>query len=225
MKAMPRALMLALLALPLACAAASFDCDRARSKLNRLICSDTELSRLDEKVWNTYGERIHGLSALQYANVRERHILWRRTRGIYEATVEALTHEYRNHLAWLSHPLLGLEGRYQRSGLNAGTAHFETEVDLRSPLTLELRGLVTAPAAIAWQATARGESTTGTPSALPGPGAPLSITMRPSSPGGGANLSDACEFAITFEGDDAVLTASESCGKAFDGRYARTARE
>ena len=48
--------------------AASFDCQRARSKLNRLICSDAVLSSLDETVWNAYGERIRSLSALQYAS-------------------------------------------------------------------------------------------------------------------------------------------------------------
>ena len=48
------ALLLALAAFllaSLAAEAASFDCTRARTKLNRVICSDEALSQLDSMVW------------------------------------------------------------------------------------------------------------------------------------------------------------------------------
>ena len=212
----------ALLTCLLACAAtaqaASFDCERARSKLNRVICSDAELSRLDELVWNAYGERIRGLSAMQYALVRQRHIQWRRSRGVYESTVEALKHEYRVHHDWLTHPLLWLEGRYQRTGIGASTAQFEVEVDTRSPQAAELHGLASLVPVLAWQASARGALETA---------APVGVTLKvsPMLPGRDTEVAADCSFEIAFSGDDALLTASASCGKAFDGRYTRVARE
>jgi uncharacterized protein YecT (DUF1311 family) len=213
----------ALLVCVMACAspagAASFDCARARSKLNRLICSDAELSRLDELVWNAYGERVRDLSALQYALVRERHIQWRRSRGLYESTVEALKHEYRTHQDWLTHPFLWLEGRYQRTGIGVSTAHFEVDVDTRSRQAAEVRGLVLVSPFLAWQASVRSEPK---PSAPAGTG--ITFRVRPMLPGNDAELAADCSFEIAFSGDDALLAASASCGKAFDGHYTRVAR-
>ena len=213
------ALLTCLMAFAAPAEAASFDCTRARSKLNRLICSDAELSRLDELVWNTYGERVRDLSALQYALVRERHIQWRRSRGLYESTVEALKHEYRTHQDWLTHPLLWLEGRYQRTGVGGSTAHFELDVDTRSSQAAEVRGLVLVSPFLAWQASARSEPK---PLALAGTG--VTLRVRPMLPGNDTELAADCSFEIAFSGDDALLTASASCGKAFDGHYTRVAR-
>ena len=205
--------------------AASFDCDRARSKLNRVICSDAALSRLDETVWNTYGERIRSLTALQYVHVRERHLLWRRSRGLYETTVEALTHEYRSHLAWLTHPLLGLEGRYQRSGLGASAAHIEIEVDVRSLQALELRGLATTPMSIAWQASARHAVGSDASLAPPGRDQDVRLTLQPRLIGDAAPAAAPCAFDLTLTGDQAVLTSSGECGAHVGGTYARTLRD
>ena len=130
---------LRLLRLPLLCAlllppagtavAASFDCARASTKLTRAICADAELSQLDEQVWNAYGERIKTLSPAQYEQVRDRHITWRRQRGRFERGIAALTEDYRRHLAWLTHPLLALEGHYERGD----GAELSVEIDLRAP--------------------------------------------------------------------------------------------
>jgi uncharacterized protein len=199
--------------------AASFDCARARSKLNRLICSDAELSRLDELVWNTYGERVRDLSALQYALVRERHIQWRRSRGLYESTVEALKHEYRTHQDWLTHPFLWLEGRYQRTGIGGSTAHFEVDVDTRSRQAVEVRGLVLVSPFLAWQASARSETRPSAPEERD-----ITFKARPLLPGNDGELAADCSFEIAFSGDDALLTATASCGNAFDGHYTRVAR-
>ena len=153
------ALLLALAAFlmaSLAAEAASFDCARARTKLNRVICSDEALSQLDSTVWTAYGERIKTLTPAQFAHVRERHFLWRRTRGLYETTIEALTHEYRSHLAWLSHPLLAHEGRYERLGWGAAPAMVEAEVDVSAADLLALRGQLSSP--LAWRWVAAGAS-------------------------------------------------------------------
>ncbi|MBL8385818.1 MAG: hypothetical protein JNM90_22230 [Burkholderiales bacterium] len=202
--------MAALLALPLPSRAASFDCARARSKLNRTICSDAELARVDRIVWDTYGERLRTLAPLATLHVRERHLLWRRARGLYEMTVEALLHDYRSHLDWLNHPLLGAEGRYRRYGPVDSGARLEVELDLREAGAAGLRGLVTLPAPVAWQAHVRGAAA-----------ADQALRLAPLSPGTGAPLAPDCGFEIRFTGDAAHLEASGACGAAFGGRYVR----
>ena len=206
-------------------AAASFDCGRARSKLNRVICSDPALSQLDQTVWHAYGERIRSLSILQYAHVRERHLLWRRSRGLYESTVEALTHEYTSHLAWLTHPLLGLEGRYERSGHGSSAASLEIEVDARAPSTLEARGLATTPMAVAWQAQAQPDPHADASSALAARGQGIRLRMRPRLLGHLPPLTESCEFDLVFSADEAILTSNGDCGAHFAGIYARTLRD
>ena len=81
---------------------------------------------MDEQVWNAYGERIKSLGPAQYGQVRDRHITWRRERGLYDRSIAGLIDDYRLHLAWLRHPLLALEGRYQR----ADGAEMTIEIDL-----------------------------------------------------------------------------------------------
>jgi len=213
------ALLCALLAHLAPAQAASFDCQRARSKLNRLICSDAELSRLDELVWNAYGERIGSLTSLQYTHVRARHIQWRRSRGLYEATVEAIKHEYRAHLAWLTHPLLWLDGRYQRTGPGESTAHVEADIDTRRPDLVELRGLVLLAPMLPWHGTGyRAFAPTGDAA-----GTRVVLQIQPALAGSDARLADDCRFELAFDGDTAELVAAPACGRAFDGRYVRVA--
>ena len=86
---------------------ASFDCAKARTKLNRMICADAELSALDSRVWDAFGTRLNGISVAQYTHVRERHLTWRRQRGWYDSTVDALKDDYQRHLAWAHPPAAG----------------------------------------------------------------------------------------------------------------------
>ncbi len=47
--------------------AASFDCSKARSQTEKLICADSELSKLDEQLAGLYKEALHipGIKAEQ----------------------------------------------------------------------------------------------------------------------------------------------------------------
>lgn len=191
--------------------AASFDCTRARSKLNRVICSNAGLSRLDEQVWNTYGERVRGLSATQLADVRARHLRWRRERGLYETTVEGLAHDYRSHLDWLNHALFAREGRYRRGGPDGSGASLDIEADLRDPGAAGLRGLLRVPTPVAWRATAR---------AAPDAGAPV-LRLVPLRPDADAPMAADCAFTLRFEGDAVQLDAQGLCGADFGGLYER----
>jgi hypothetical protein len=205
------------LALPPLCGAASFDCGRARSKLNRIICSDATLSQLDEAVWNAYGERVGGLTALQLAHVRERHLLWRRSRGLYESTVEALIHEYRSHLAWLLHPGFPYEGRYERVGPGSLPGDIEVEIDLRQGAGLALQGRTPLPVPMSWRAGVPAVTGAGPDQ---GTGA-LTVKMRPGAGTANDTLVPACLFTIRFSGDDLTLDSEGECGGAFAGTYTR----
>ena len=207
------ALRLALAALILASLAAhgaSFDCTRARAKLNRVICSDEALSQLDSTVWTAYGERIKTLTPAQFAHVRERHFLWRRTRGLYETTIEALTHEYRSHLAWLSHPLLAHEGRYERLGWGAAPAMVEAEVDVSATDLLALRGQLSSP--LAWRWVAAGASARTRVNAR-------KAQVHPEFIGVPAAETATCELRLTFKVDILTIEADDQCAADFGGDY------
>ena len=204
-------------------AAASFDCDRARSKLNRVICADPQLSRLDRTVWDAYGERIKTLTPRQYAHVRERHILWRRSRGLYDASAEALRHEYASHLAWLIHPLLPLEGTYRRGGMAEVEARVDVEVDAGVPDRVDLRGLLHGNPSLLWHADAPADGNGAGPAAAPRAVAGAAIRLRPQIIGRLQVSPNACEFHITFATDTLVLRSSGDCGADFGGHYEKTA--
>ena len=215
--------------------AASFDCSRANSKLTRAICADPELSQLDEQVWNAYGERIKTLSPAQYEQVRDRHITWRRQRGRYERGMVALAEDYRRHLTWLTHPLLPLEGRYQR----ADGAEVSVEIDLQASDA--------APALIAlgrlrelqWLPGHADGSPNGSPSGSPnGPPNKLTRALAAGAPQPSTPLREgvlelvpdfvgiptlpiqACRFTLRWVGDTLHLATQGACGADFAGDYA-----
>ena len=194
----------------LAAHAASFDCTRARTKLNRVICSDEALSQFDSTVWTAYGERIKTLTPAQFAHVRERHFLWRRTRGLYETTIEALTHEYRSHLAWLGHPLLAHEGRYERLGWVSAPAMVEVEVDVSATDLLALRGQLSSPLARRW--VAAGASARTRVNAH-------KAQVHPEFIGAPAAEEATCDLRLTFKVDILTIEADGQCGADFGGDY------
>lgn len=202
--------------------AASFDCERPRGKLNRVICSDATLSALDAEVWNAYGVRIRDLSALQYAQTRERHIAWRRARGLYDMGVDALIHEHRVHLAWLTHPLLPLEGRYARGGEAAGP-RIEIGVDIAAADHLDLRGFSGGQPLLAWSVRAG-------PAGQAGPAEAVRIAdgatrFVPEFAGTPTRRLGDCEFRASFGSDRLTLEAIGECGADFGGTYLKVARE
>lgn len=203
--------------------AASFDCEKPRNKLERVICSDTTLSALDAQVWDAYGARIRGLSALQYAHARERHIAWRRARGLYDTGLDALIHEHRTHLAWLSHPLLPLEGRYARDG-DAQGPRIEAGVDIGAADLLDLRGYSGARALLAWtvRAAAAGAPAHGSASVRIADGR---ARFTPDFAGTPSRRLGVCEFRVSFGDDRLTLEAIGECGADFAGTYLKVARQ
>ena len=205
--------------------AASFDCAKARSKLHRTICADAELSALDERVWNAYGALVPTLSSTQYAHVRERHVTWRRQRGWFERSLEGLKADYQRHLAWLTHPLLPLEGRYEA----VEGRSLQVDIDPGSTNAVLLQGEHRQPFHYVWVAPLPGdapnlvvaaESIAEERPALVLQGRSLSFMPafigRPWAPRD-------CQVHVTFGADEVHVTTTGECGGKLAGSYQKPA--
>ncbi len=205
--------------------AASFDCTKARTKLARMICADAELSALDSQVWNAYGALVPTLSAVQHAHVRERHITWRRQRGWFERSLEGLKEDHRRHLAWLTHPLLPLEGRYEAEGDRG------LQVDLApgSRNALLLQGDHRLPFHFVWVTPVPGDPpnlvVTAESIAEERPALVLegrSVAFMPAFIGRPWTPKD-CQVRITFGMDEALVATTGACGGNLAATYRKPA--
>lgn len=210
--------------------AASFDCSKARAKLNRMICADPALSALDSQVWETYGARIARASVMQYAHLRERHATWRRQRGLYERTIDTLKDEYQRHLDWLNHPLLPLEGRYEHDD----DLSVQVDVDTAAPSLLALHGSVRTSGLVryrfAWTPPAPGEALNavlpsgGASEARPGlTVADRMVVFAPAFIGSPPSPVQDCRIEILFDADELSLITHGACGAPLGGRYRKRA--
>lgn len=208
---------------------ASFDCNKARTKLNRMICADAELSALDSRVWDTYGARIATLSVAQYAHVRERHAGWRRQRGLFDTTVDALKDDYQRHLAWLNHPLLTLEGRYE-----FGSHAVAIDVDPAAPERVFISGSVQGGGltrfGFSWVTPRPGDpANLRTQSAEAGelrPAVALAqgrLSLMPAIVGAPPVPLEACRIDIATGNDELMLSTTGQCGAPLAGRYVKVA--
>ena len=206
--------------------AASFDCNKARTKLNRMICADAALSLLDSQVWETYGTRIAGASVVRYAHLRERHSAWRRQRGLYDRTIDALKEDYQRHLAWLNHPLLALEGRYEHDEDLA----VQVEVDIDAPAGVSVQGHVKTSGLVrhtfAWAPPASSEPDNHiVPAGSDAQARPAlalhdrSLSFVPAFISAPPAPVQDCRIEITFGDDELTLATQGACGAAFSGRY------
>ncbi len=211
--------------------AASVDCAKARTKLNRMICADAELLALDSRIWDTYGTRIEGISVAQYTHVRERHLTWRRQRGWYDRTIDALKDDYQRHLAWLTHPLLALEGRYETDDGNT----VQIEIDTQAAQQISVAGSVQTTGlvrhAFSWVTPASGEplnhivrdagSAEARPTlALTTPShATGSVQFAPAFLGTPPGPIQDCRIAVDFGTDELTINTQGSCGARFGGSY------
>ncbi|MBL8381128.1 MAG: hypothetical protein JNM79_24885 [Burkholderiales bacterium] len=192
---------------------APLDCERARLRLNRILCSDPQLTQLDRRVHDAFAERMGNATPAQQAHLRERQRAWRRARGLFDTGVEALTHEYRIQLAWLLHPLLAIEGRYERE---SGGASLEVEVHVGVADGIALRGLASGPPPLAWLAAPPDE-----------PGAPRRTVrvsgnraqVAPELLGSTAPRTHDCVITLEFSLDTAHIATRGVCGGEFSGVY------
>ena len=222
-----------LLAGSLSASAASFDCAKARTKLNRMICADAELSALDSRVWDAFGARIQGISVAQYTHVRERHLTWRRQRGWYDRTIDALKDDYQRHLAWLSHPLLALEGRYETGDGNA----IQIEIDTGAAQNFSVTGSVQTTGlvrhAFSWVVPVSGEPLNHIVRDADGAEArptlalttqghtTRSVQFAPAFIGAPPGPLQDCRIELGFGTDQLTLATQGACGARLDGSYTR----
>ena len=218
--------------------AASFDCAKARSKLNRMICADAELSALDSQVWDTFGVHLKTLSPAVLAHVREQHLIWRRQRGWFDDTISAISEDYRRHLAWLTHPLLSLEGRFESDAGHTVRVEMDTSATDRLAVQGEgqggwpggARSVMTARSTFAWVAPAEGEienhivrdseAAATRPPLLVRDGIARLIPTFFGAPPGPVQQ---CRIALRFETETLTLQSEGACGAALAGVYRRPA--
>lgn len=92
-------ILLGWLMLSFAAQAASFDCGKAQSKVEKMICADAELSRLDEEIAKVYGEVLK--------KITDEALLKKQQRGWFKARnrckdISCLNDHYRGRLAELN---------------------------------------------------------------------------------------------------------------------------
>lgn len=98
-------LLIALLSLCLAVKVqgASFDCEKAGTEVEKLICADSELSKLDEEMGKTYAEALKEFSVPEALKLRQRQWFKRRDacvdRGLPKYIMQCVKEIYQQRLA------------------------------------------------------------------------------------------------------------------------------
>jgi uncharacterized protein len=78
----------------------SFDCRRAGTRVEHLICGDAYLSQLDRRMANAYAAFQRRISSSERARLRENQRLWLADRNRC-TTIGCLTATYEDRIAWL----------------------------------------------------------------------------------------------------------------------------
>lgn len=198
---------LVLLALAAPVSAASFDCAKARTKVEKLICNDPQLSRQDEDLAHAYGEALKAWDGQIAAYVKLSQRGWVGSRALLppgmeqggvlctddEAALPCLRAIHADRIAVLKSPGFRLSGVYVRgpdmisiqavpTGLNLG-------YQLGDPSASQGFTEDTAPTKIA-----TGQDIASFPLTGTGP--------------------DACRLDAAFHADEVVITQKGPCGGA-----------
>jgi len=78
----------------------SFNCSRARTRVEHLICGDTYLGQLDRRMATAYSAFLRRISRSEQARLRENQRLWLADRSDC-STVDCLVGAYEDRIAWL----------------------------------------------------------------------------------------------------------------------------
>lgn len=124
-------ILLAALLFPGAAHAASFDCAKAKARIEKMICGDPELSRLDGETARAYAEALAAWDGKIAAYVRLNQRMWVRGDRVLEApggdrggiychddktAVACLRGLYKDRLALLRGGAFPLSGIYEKDG-------------------------------------------------------------------------------------------------------------
>ena len=94
-------ILLGWLALSFVAQAASFDCSKAQSKIEKMICADAELSRLDEEIAKVYGDVLK--KSPDEALLKKQQRGWLKARNLDCKDVPCLRELYQKRIAVLNH--------------------------------------------------------------------------------------------------------------------------
>jgi uncharacterized protein len=98
--------------LPNLAQAVTFDCKKASKPDEQLICSNSELSKLDDQVNQTYlyAQAQQPQGQRDYLKLRQRE--WLNMRHSCKADISCVRQSMKDNMAWLANPHLGYEGLY-----------------------------------------------------------------------------------------------------------------
>ena len=94
--------------------AASFDCARAKRKIERRICADATLSQLDDDAAREYAAAYTGATVAHQQDLIAERARFRRERGRYDISSAGLAADFNDYLRYLRHPMRASLGAYER---------------------------------------------------------------------------------------------------------------
>ena len=77
---------------------ASFDCAKAYSATEKLICDDPELSRLDEELAHAYADALKRAEATEKKEIQSEQVTWLRLRDVCQRDLQCVVTSYRDRL-------------------------------------------------------------------------------------------------------------------------------
>jgi uncharacterized protein len=132
--------------------AASFDCAKAKSQMEKAICADTALGELDEKLGAVYSSVRSNLSESAKNKVRAHQVLW--LKGVTSSCssesknkdsskyVSCLTNLYKSRISFLEGYLKPIAGTYKYPALGAKSNISWDFFDGNSPASALTNGLI-----------------------------------------------------------------------------------
>jgi len=216
--------------LPGAVRAASFDCAKAAAKVEKAICADQDLSRLDERMAAAYKKQLGAWQGgiADYVRYDQREFN-KGLRSAHEGEIEDALECAKAYVACvrrllgarvalLESPSYAVGGVYQRSGaklLVRPRAEGDFDVLLFHKASNVIRSTLKTEAAgaVKLQSGASGFVASD-----------LLVSRLGEGPAGQATR-DGCEVRLQMSGRDAQLVQSGKCGADFAGKYQRNPRD
>lgn len=120
---------LLLLIIPILLIGASFDCEKAHSKTELLICDNSVLSELDLKMGNLYQHVKKKFSTEYFVQIKKSQLIWLKERNkISPQNICELTRHYQKRISYLD----GLCNSNQKKSNDVKSIHCLNKIDVNA---------------------------------------------------------------------------------------------
>lgn len=209
--------------------AASFDCAKAGAKVEKAICANPELSKLDERMADSYKKQLAAAGdKADYMRYDQREFV-KELRSAHEgetedglecakAYVACIKRMMSERIGVLENPAYGVSGVFENKG---GKLLIRPRADGTVDVLLFYRADSTI------RSTLKDETPTGD---RVKPGAvtlnlPGEIVSKMGEGAPGQPTKDGCEAKVRFAGRDAEVSTTGRCGAPFAGKYPRNMKD